>query len=38
MLESIGSARIEGNRTTIAEFIEAKIDGGLISNIPNQVQ
>jgi len=24
-LESIGSARIEGNRTTIAEFIEAKI-------------
>jgi len=25
-LESIGSARIEGNRTTIAEFIETKID------------
>jgi Fic family protein len=26
MLESIGSARIEGNNTTIAEFIETKID------------
>jgi Fic family protein len=26
MLESVGSARIEGNRTTIAEFIETKID------------
>lgn len=26
ILESIGSARIEGNRTTIAEFIETKID------------
>ena len=25
-LESLGSARIEGNRTTIAEFIETKID------------
>jgi len=25
MLESIGSARIEGNRTTIAEYIETKI-------------
>ena len=25
-LESIGSARIEGNRTTIAEFIENKIE------------
>ncbi len=25
-LESIGSARIEGNRTTIAEFIETKIE------------
>lgn len=25
MLESLGSARIEGNRTTIAEFIETKI-------------
>jgi len=26
MLESIGSARIEGNRTTIAEYIETKLD------------
>ncbi len=26
MLESIGSARIEGNRTTIVEFIETKIE------------
>ncbi len=25
-LESIGSARIEGNRTTVADFIETKID------------
>jgi hypothetical protein len=25
-LESIGSARIEGNRTTLLEFIETKID------------
>ncbi|MFA6376653.1 MAG: Fic family protein [Candidatus Paceibacterota bacterium] len=27
-LESVGSARIEGNRTTIAEFIETKINDG----------
>ena len=27
-LESIGSARIEGNRTTVAEYIETKIEGG----------
>ena len=26
MLESIGSARIEGNRTTILEYIETKIN------------
>jgi Fic family protein len=26
MLESIGSARIEGNRTTVAEYIEQKIE------------
>lgn len=26
-LESIGSARIEGNRTTIAEYVERKIEG-----------
>ncbi|KPL04546.1 MAG: cell filamentation protein Fic [candidate division Zixibacteria bacterium SM23_73_2] len=28
LLESIGSARIEGNRTTLAEYIERKIEGG----------
>lgn len=27
MLESIGSARIEGNRTTVSEFIEKKLEG-----------
>lgn len=27
LLESIGSARIEGNRTTISEYIEEKIEG-----------
>jgi Fic family protein len=27
LLESIGSARIEGNRTTLAEYIEKKIEG-----------
>lgn len=26
MLESIGSARIEGNRTTVSEYIESKLD------------
>lgn len=31
-LESIGSARIEGNRTTIAEFIETKIDSQQVKN------
>ncbi len=29
LLESIGSARIEGNNTTIAEYIETKIDPGI---------
>ena len=35
MLESIGSARIEGNRTTIAEYIETKIvrEGNYLSSI-----
>lgn len=28
ILESVGSARIEGNNTTVAEYIEAKIDAG----------
>lgn len=27
MLESIASARIEGNRTTVAEYVETKIEG-----------
>lgn len=27
LLESIGSARIEGNNTTLAEYIETKLDG-----------
>lgn len=31
MLESIGSARIEGNRTTIAEFIETKFSDDQVS-------
>ncbi|MDP2558345.1 hypothetical protein Q8W15_15720 [Photobacterium damselae subsp. piscicida] len=26
LLESVGSARIEGNRTTISEYVEQKID------------
>lgn len=26
-LESLGSARIEGNHTTLADYIETKIDG-----------
>jgi Fic family protein len=30
-LESIGSARIEGNNTTIAEYIETKLDSGDIA-------
>ncbi|KAA3620151.1 MAG: Fic family protein [Calditrichaeota bacterium] len=32
MLESIGSARIEGNHTTIAEYIETKFDQSGIKN------
>ncbi|WP_300525821.1 Fic family protein [Alcanivorax sp.] len=32
ILESIGSARIEGNRTTISEYIEQKIEHGERSN------
>lgn len=35
LLESIGSARIEGNNTTIAEFIETKIDGSQGKSKPN---
>lgn len=33
-LESIGSARIEGNRTTIAEYIETKIEGDSDNHSP----
>jgi Fic family protein len=29
LLESIGSARIEGNRTTLAEYVERKIEGSV---------
>lgn len=28
ILESVGSARIEGNRTTLTEYVERKIEGG----------
>lgn len=34
-MESIGSARIEGNRTTIAEYIESKITPSNTSNSEN---
>lgn len=27
MLESLGSARIEGNHTTLADYIESKLEG-----------
>lgn len=32
MLESIGSARIEGNRTTLAEMIETRLEGSAPAN------
>lgn len=32
LLESIGSARIEGNRTTLAEYIERKIKGSKVKD------
>lgn len=35
-LESIGSARIEGNNTTIAEYIETKIEGN--TDISSQIR
>lgn len=39
MLESIGSARIEGNNTTIAEYIETKIDeAGAIPDTIQEIQ
>ncbi|PVF10838.1 cell filamentation protein Fic, partial [Yersinia pestis] len=27
MLESLGSARIEGNHTTLADYVESKVEG-----------
>ncbi|CDL86162.1 hypothetical protein XCR1_2780006 [Xenorhabdus cabanillasii JM26] len=27
MLESLGSARIEGNHTTLADYVENKVEG-----------
>lgn len=35
MLESIGSARIEGNNTTIAEYIETKLEDGAQDGTPS---
>lgn len=35
MLESIGSARIEGNNTTIAEYIETKLEDGEQDGTPS---
>jgi Fic family protein len=29
MLESLGSARIEGNHTTLADYVESKLDSGM---------
>jgi Fic family protein len=38
-LESIGSARIEGNNTTVAEFIESKLeDGQAVSQSIKEIQ
>lgn len=36
-LESIGSARIEGNNTTVAEYFERKLDGDSDRNISNSI-
>jgi Fic family protein len=35
-LESIGSARIEGNNTTIAEYIETKLENN--KNVPSEIK
>ena len=32
MLESIGSSRIEGNNTTVAEYVETIIEGKQLKN------
>lgn len=36
-LESIGSARIEGNNTTIAEYIETKLENDELKNVSNEI-
>lgn len=36
-LESIGSARIEGNNTTIAEYFESKLDEDSSKNVSNNI-
>jgi len=35
-LESLGSARIEGNNTTLAEYIDSKVQGG--QKVPEKIQ
>ena len=35
-LESLGSARIEGNNTTLAEYVETKVQEG--KNVPEKIQ
>jgi len=32
MLESLGSARIEGNHTTLADYVESKVEGTELSS------
>jgi Fic family protein len=34
LLESLASARIEGNHTTLADYLEAKLDGGSLHGDP----
>lgn len=36
-LESIGSARIEGNNTTIAEYIETKLENDESKNVSDEI-
>ncbi len=38
ILESIGSARIEGNNTTIAEYIETKLEDEQQSSVPSNIR
>jgi len=37
-LESIGSARIEGNNTTIVEYFDTKLDNSAIKDVPFRIQ